>query len=147
MIIEELLDKLDELLDEAWTFPLSNGKCVVDEEKIRDIILDIRGNMPAEIKKAQNTLNERESIIKGARAEAESIISTAKEKAMRMISEDTTVKAAQQKANEILTSAQRSEKEMKNAAMSYSLDRLSEVEKLCNKFVLEINETKKSLKR
>ncbi len=147
MIIEELLDKLDDILDDAWTFPLSNGKCVVDEEKIRDIILDIRGNMPAEIKKAQNTINERESIIKGARAEAESIVSTAREKAMRMVSEDATVKAAQQKANEILTSAQRSEKEMKNAAMTYSMERLTEMEKLCNKFVSEINETKKNLKK
>ena len=54
---------------------------------------------------------------------------------------------SKQKANEILTAAQKSEKEMKNAALTYSMERLTEMEKLCNKFVSEINETKKNLKR
>ena len=50
MNIEEILDVLDELLDKAWSLPLTGGRCVVDAERVRELIDDIRLNMPTEIK-------------------------------------------------------------------------------------------------
>ena len=48
MNIEEILDVMDELLDRSWSLPLSGGRCVVDAEKIRDLVDEIRLNLPAE---------------------------------------------------------------------------------------------------
>ena len=42
MNIDEILDVIDELLDRAWSLPLSGGRCVVDADKVRDLIDDIR---------------------------------------------------------------------------------------------------------
>ena len=53
MNIEEILDLLDELLDRSWNLPLSGGRCVVDAEKVRDLLDDVRLNMPTEIKQAK----------------------------------------------------------------------------------------------
>ena len=45
MSVADLLDKLDDLVDDAWSLPLSGGKTVVDAEKIRDLLDDIRINI------------------------------------------------------------------------------------------------------
>ena len=53
MNIDELLDVMDETLEEAVNLPFTGGKRMVDVEKVRDIIDDIRLNMPAEIRQAK----------------------------------------------------------------------------------------------
>ena len=53
MNIEEILDMLDELLDKSWSLPLSGGRSVVDDEKIRELLDDVRLNLPSEIKQAK----------------------------------------------------------------------------------------------
>ena len=42
MNIDELLDVMDETLEEAVNLPFTGGKRMVDVEKVRDIIDDIR---------------------------------------------------------------------------------------------------------
>ena len=44
--IESILNDIDELLEDSWSLPLSGGRCVVDAEKVRDLIDSIRMNMP-----------------------------------------------------------------------------------------------------
>ena len=42
MTIDELLDVMDETLEEAVNLPFTGGKRMVDVEKVRDIMDDIR---------------------------------------------------------------------------------------------------------
>ena len=67
MNIDEILDVIDELLDRAWSLPLSGGRCVVDADKVRDLIDDIRLNIPGEIKQAKAIVSDRAEIIDGSR--------------------------------------------------------------------------------
>ena len=39
MTVDELLEQIDDMLDKAWSFPLSGGKCMVDAERLRNICL------------------------------------------------------------------------------------------------------------
>ena len=64
MNIEEILDVLDELLDKAWSLPLTGGRCVVDAERVRELIDDIRLNMPTEIKQAKAIVADRRDVYK-----------------------------------------------------------------------------------
>ena len=59
MNIDELLDVMDETLEEAVNLPFTGGKRMVDVEKVRDIIDDIRLNMPAEIRQAKAIVQDR----------------------------------------------------------------------------------------
>ena len=59
MTIDELLDIMDETLEEATTLPFTGGKRMVDVEKVRDIMDDIRLSMPQEIKQARAIVEDR----------------------------------------------------------------------------------------
>lgn len=120
MNIEELIDALDDMIEKAWAFPLSGGRCVIDAEKAREIIDDIRLNLPQEVRQARAIVADRSEIIKTAREEAENIIRTSQEKAKIMVSQEEITKQAQEKANDILTDAQAKTREMKKAATDFA---------------------------
>ena len=100
MNIDELLDVMDETLEEAVNLPFTGGKRMVDVEKVRDIIDDIRLNMPAEIRQAKAIVQDRADIVESAKKEAEAIVKRAEDRARAMVAQETIVKAAQQKATE-----------------------------------------------
>ena len=81
MTIDELLDIMDETLEEATTLPFTGGKRLVDVEKVRDIMDDIRLSMPQEIKQARAIVEDRGRIVDDANKEAEAIIKRAEERA------------------------------------------------------------------
>lgn len=103
MNIDDILDAMDEMLDRAWNLPLTGGRCVVDAEKVRDLIDDIRLNMPAEIKQAKQIVADRTDIISVAKKEAEDIVRKAEEHAKALVEQEEITKQAQARATEILT--------------------------------------------
>lgn len=146
MRIDELLDKLDDMVDKAWGLPLSGGRCVLDADKVREIIDDLRLNMPKEIPQARAIVADRIEIIKNAKAEAEEIVKNAEEKARAMVSEDDIVRQAQEKANAILKDAQQKSKEMKRAAVDFSDHLLIKSEESMGTALNEIKAARQALK-
>ena len=53
MNIDEILNMIDDMLEEAWSLPFSGGRCVVDAQKVKECVEDIRLNLPGEIKQAK----------------------------------------------------------------------------------------------
>ena len=74
MSIDEILDDMDELLDKASAVPFASHKSIIDGERLRELISDIRLNMPQEIKHAKMVAYDRDRIIKEAEAKAEQIV-------------------------------------------------------------------------
>ncbi len=146
MNIEEILDMLDELLDKSWSLPLTNGRTIVDDEKIRDLLDDIRLNLPAEIKQAKAIVSDRSEIIAGAHREADAIVRKAEDRARALLSQDTVVKQAQQKAAEILAQANQKSKELRTASQEYSDDLLKQTEETMTKFLTEIRTTRQAIR-
>ena len=72
MNIDEILNMIDDMLEEAWSLPFSGGRCVVDAQKVKECIEDIRLNLPGEIKQAKMIVADRNDIIKSAERQAES---------------------------------------------------------------------------
>jgi len=122
MNVEEVLSVMDELLDKSWSLPLSGGRCVVDAEKVRDLIDDIRINLPGEIKRAKDIVADRGEILAGAAKEADGIVRRAEEKAKAMIAQEEVTKQAQARANEIMSYTQLQSREMREAAQKFSDD-------------------------
>ena len=67
MPIEEILDQLDELIDRSWSLPLTGGRCVVDADKVRELLDDVRLNLPTEIRQAQSIVADRTAIVEEAK--------------------------------------------------------------------------------
>lgn len=128
MNIEEILEGLEDMLEEAWSLPLSGGKCVVDVERIRQYLQDIRLNIPSEIKQAKLIVTDRNDIIQQAEKQSEAILRKAEEKARMMIAHEEVVKQAQEKAAEILHQAQSAAKEIRHASHEFSDSMLKQSE-------------------
>ena len=74
MNVNELLDTIEDTLEESTSMPLSGGKRLVDVEKVRDYLDDIRANLPGELRQAQQIVNDRAQIVETANAQAPGIL-------------------------------------------------------------------------
>ncbi len=146
MNIEEILDALDELLDTALTLPLSGGKCVVDADKIRSLVDDIRLNLPSEMKQAKGIVSDRGEIISVAKREAEGIMTKAEERAKALIAQDEIYRQAQERAADTLRQAQQKSREMRAAAQEFSDQTMRFVEEAMVKSLGELRSTRQALK-
>ncbi len=145
MNIDDLLDLMDETLEEAFTVPLS-GKRMVDAEKMRDIIDDIRLNMPTEIRQAKAIVQDRADIVEGARKEAEGIIHKAEDRAKAIVSEQQIVKASEQRAAEVMRQATQGAKEVRNSVNHYCENILHQTEEQLVKSVNEVKGVRASIR-
>ena len=51
--VEELLEMLFEMVDEAKNVPLSSDKCMIERDRALDLIDDIRAQFPMELSEAK----------------------------------------------------------------------------------------------
>lgn len=104
-MIDVLLNNLDEVIENSMNLPLSGGRCIVDAEKIRQILDDIRLQMPNEIKQAKAVVADRNEILSMAKREAEGLIRKAEERAKALVEQDTIVRQANSRALAMLNEA------------------------------------------
>lgn len=146
MDIELILTQMDEMLDGSWSFPLSGGRCVVDAEKMRDLIDDIRIHLPQELNAAQDIVDERAKILETANKEAEAIIRKAEMRARTLVAQEDILKEAQAQANDIQSVAQLQSKEMRQAAYSFSDNALKQTEDAMCHALNDLRATRKALR-
>ena len=119
MSIDEILEEMDELLDKAGSVPFVSHKKVIDGERMRELINDVRLNMPHELKEAKKIEFDCQRILNEAKLNAESIIRKAEERAAQIVSREAIVTEAKKKALDMLTKAQTAAKNLQqNAAAS-----------------------------
>ena len=112
--VEELLDMLFEMVDEAKNMPLSSDKCVLERDRALDLIDDIRAQFPVELGEAKR---EAEVIRKQAEAEAQ-----------RMLAEESVLNQAKQRSAELMRQAEERSRELKRSANEYCEDALRRTE-------------------
>ncbi len=138
MTIDEILEMMDDLLDKSVTVPFSNKKCMVDSEKLREYIDNIRYNLPTEIKKAKQMVADRTDIISDANVQAEEIIKNAEERAKTLVSESEIVKRAQEAANDLTAQAKQMDQSIRRAMTDRLDSTLGDAEKALEKALGEI---------
>ena len=65
--VEELLDMLFEMIDEAKNAPLSSDKCVIERDRALDLIDDIRSQFPMELSEAKKMMANRAELVASAK--------------------------------------------------------------------------------
>jgi vacuolar-type H+-ATPase subunit H len=145
MNIEEYLEQLDDMLEKGWSFP--GGRRVVDVDKVRNIVDDIRLSIPTEIKQAKGIVSDRADIITTAKREAESIIKSAEERARAMVAQEEITKLAQAKAHEIIAQAQAKSRDMRKAAQDFVDDLMRRSDESLTQNLSDLRKTRASLKQ
>ena len=146
MSIDEILDMMDDMLDRAWNLPLTGGRSVLDTEKLREMIDDIRLNLPGEIKQAKIIVSDRAEIMSTAKKDAENIVRKAEERARALVAQEEVVKEAQAKATELVSSAQTKAREIRQAAQEFSDNVLRETEEALIKSLTEVKTTRQAVR-
>ena len=119
MKVLELLDELDEIIEVASSVPVVR-KVMVDPNEITEIVKEIRLELPDEIQQAQWIKNERQRILDEAKAEYESILNEARQKADALVENDEITVKAKARADEILRIAQENSQVMKMSILDYT---------------------------
>ena len=145
MSIDELLEQLDEILDSGIKIP--GKRTVVEVEKLRAIVDDIRLNIPSEIKQARGIVSDRADIITNAKREADGIIRSAEERAKAMVSQEEITKMAQEKAAEIIATAQGKSRNMRKAAQDFVDDLMRRADESLTANLAEVRKTRAALKQ
>ena len=146
MNVEELLELMEETLEAGTAVPFSPSKRMDDVDRMRDIIDEVRNNLPDEVRESKKIVNDREQIMKNARIESENIIQQAEERARTLTSEQEIVKRSQQRAVEILTAAQSQAKELSRNATVYCEGILKNSEEVLARSVSDIKNTRMNLR-
>ena len=147
MNIDELLDLMEETMEEASGLPFTGSKRMVDIDKMRDIIDEVRLNMPTEIRQAKAIVNDRADIIASAKREAEAIVKKAEDRARVLVGEEQIVRAAQQRAAEILSSAQSQSREMRTTVTDYCENMLRITEEQLARNAAEVKTVRANLRQ
>jgi cell division septum initiation protein DivIVA len=127
MDILHLVDRLEELFNESRPIPLTHN-VIVNEDKILDIIDQMRVTIPDEMKKAQQVLSQRDRVLAQAQEEANRTLSLAREKSEKMIERDALAQAAKVQADEIISKALSDSEKSRRDADKYVIDTLLRVE-------------------
>jgi vacuolar-type H+-ATPase subunit H len=127
MDILHLVDRIEELFNESRTVPFTRN-VVVDEDKMLDIIDQMRVTIPEEVKKAQQLVVQKDRIMAQAQEEANRIVQLAREKAEQMVDREAIVKSAQNRAEQILSQARADAQSTRQDADDYVIQSLQHLE-------------------
>ena len=126
--VDEMLDELFEMIDEAKNAPLSSEKCIIERDKALDLIEDIKAQFPVELAEARKILNARNEYVAAAKREADEIRKRAEIEANQMVSEAPVMGKARQMANDLMAQAEQDAKKVRRSANEYCLDILRRTE-------------------
>ena len=142
--IEEIISALYVMVQNAWSLPLGAEKCVLERDKVLDLLDEISNQLPSELKQAKTIVESRNEVITNAKREAESILKQAEQKAQQMTSQEEIYKNAQEEAEQMIKSAQQKIKELKQSATSFVDDALARTETSISEALNEIRVTRSS---
>jgi len=126
--VEELVDMLFTMIDEAKNAPLSSEKCMIERDRALDLLDDIKAQFPVELAEARKIVNARNEYVAAAKREAEDIRKRAEIEAQQMIDTDQVMNMARQQANAVLKQAETRSRELKRSANEYCEDLLRRTE-------------------
>ena len=137
MDILHLVDRLEELINSARNLPLTHT-IIVDEDRILELIDQMRVSIPEEVKKSKKVMAEADRIKADAKEEAERTLATARDQKETMIDRDSLTAATQSRADEILQQAHLNAEVVEREADDYVFDSLSELETHLNKLLTQV---------
>jgi len=127
MDILHLVDRLEELFNESRSVPFTHS-VIVDEDRMLDIIDQMRVSIPEEIKKAQQLLAQRDRILAQSQEEANRTLQLAREKSEQMVEKDGIVQAAHARSEQIIAQGRAEAEKQKHDSDDYVLDTLQNLE-------------------
>jgi len=141
-----LIDKLDDLVHNAKTVPLSD-QVRIDREEIYDILDQMRATIPEEIKQARWIVKERQEMLAEAKREVDRLLAEAREQAVREASQTEIVKIAERQAQDIVDEARRDAREARLEMEDWADTQLASLEANLERFLTAVRRGRERLQQ
>jgi cell division septum initiation protein DivIVA len=137
MDILHLVDRLEELFNEARSLPFTRN-VIVDEDRMLELIDQLRITIPEEVKKAQQLLAQRDRILAQAEEQANRTVALAREKADQMAEKDSIAQMAQSRAEQIVAQARAEAQQTHDETDDYVVDSLASFETQLERLLTQV---------
>lgn len=126
--MEDIISALYDMVQDARAVPLAADKCIVERDKVLDMLDEIIAQLPVELKQARTIVESRNELIGQARREAETMVMQATEKADKMITEEAIYQETKRKCQEMVEQTQSRMAELRRVSNDYMNDALRRTE-------------------
>ena len=139
--IEDIITTLYDTIQDAKSMPLASDKCIVERDKLLDMLDEIIAQLPAELKQSRTIVESRNELIGQARREAESIIRQAQEKANQLVAQESVYQEAKRQCQEMVIQTQIRMAELRKVSNEYMSDALTRTEEAIAQSLAEVRDT------
>lgn len=139
---EDIIGALYDMVQDARSMPLAADKCILERDKVLDMLDEIIAQLPGELKQSRTIVESRNELIGQARKEADSIIREAKEKVKTMVTREAIYEEAKKRSEELVSQTQTRINQLRKAGNEYMDESLSQTEEAISKALAEVRETR-----
>ena len=140
--IEDIITALYDLVQDARGLPLGADKCIVERDRVLDMLDEISAQLPAELKQSRTIVDSRNELIGQAKREAEAIVRKAQEEADRLVSQQAIYEEAKRKCADMVAQTKDQINNLRKVSNDYMDDALRRTEEAIAQSLGEVRETR-----
>lgn len=139
---EDIIASLYDMVQDARAMPLAGDKCIVERDRVLDLLDEIIAQLPSELKQSRTIVESRNELISQARREAETIVRQAQEEAKRLVTKEAIYVEAKKRAEDLVDQTQSKINQLRKAANDYMDESLRQTEETISHALAEIRDTR-----
>ena len=139
---EDIIGALYDLIQDARSMPLAADKCIVERDKVLDMLDEIIAQLPVELKQSRTIVESRNELISQARREAEAILRQAQEQAKQMVTQEAIYQEARRRSEELVGQTQNRINQLRKVGNEYMDESLRQTEEAITKALTEVRDTR-----
>ena len=140
--IEDIISALYDMVQDARALPLGADKCILERDKVLDMLDEIIAQLPVELKQSRTIVESRNELIGQARREAENMIRQAQEQAEKMIAEEAIYQEAKRQCQEMVQQTKARMADLRRASNDYMDDALRRTEEAVAMSLEDVRDTR-----
>ena len=139
---EDIIGALYDMVQDARSMPLAADKCILERDKVLDMLDEIIAQLPGELKQSRTIVESRNELIGQARREAETILREAQEKAKQMVTKEAIYIEAKKRSEDLVGQTQNKISQLRKAGNEYMDESLRQTEDAIAQALAEVRETR-----
>ena len=139
---EDIIGALYDMVQDARSMPLAADKCILERDKVLDMLDEIIAQLPAELKQARTIVESRNELVGQARREAETILREAQEKAKQLVTKEAIYIEAKKRSEDLVGQTQNKINQLRKAGNEYMDESLRQTEDAIAQALAEVRETR-----
>ena len=140
--LEDIISALYDMVQDARALPLGADKCILERDKVLDMLDEIIAQLPVELKQARTIVESRNELIGQARREAETLIRQAQDKADQLVEQEAIYQEAKRQCQEMVQRTQSKMAELRKISNDYMDDALRRTEEAISISLEDVRETR-----